>query len=122
MEPELKTQLKKISEEQRQLRADFRTHEDKDNDHFKKLSDQLQTNLGSLTTNTDMTQKMMENLEKHILRVEPVIQGFEENKVFNASMIKIGDRTLFWAKIIGAIGVIVVAAKFGVSSLLTYKP
>jgi len=65
-------------------------------------------------------RKMMEN---HILtheirdneimefhkRVEPVIVAYEQEKIFNDGVKKIGNRTIFWAKILGAIGIIVLA-------------
>lgn len=61
-------------------------------------------------------------VDNHIERVEPAIKSFEESVVFKAEVGKIGERTMLYAKIIGAIGVIVLAIKFGIVEILNYKP
>lgn len=63
-----------------------------------------------------------QKVDEHIERVEPVIKAYEAEKTFNEGVSKVGKRTVFWAQIIAAVGVIVLALKWGITQVLTYKP
>lgn len=60
----------------------------------------------------EMFAEFIKETKEHMLRVEPVIQRFEDEKAFNVGVKEIGKRAIFWSKVIGAIGVIILAVKY----------
>ena len=75
-----------------------------------------------LEKQNETMDSFVKKVDAHIVRVEPAINSFEESMAFKAEVGKIGERTMLYAKIIGAIGVIVLAIKFGIVEILNYKP
>jgi energy-converting hydrogenase Eha subunit A len=75
-----------------------------------------------LVKQNEAMDAFVKKVDKHIERVEPAIKSFEESVVFKTEVGKIGERTMLYAKILGAIGVIVLAIKFGIVEILNYKP
>lgn len=79
------------------------------------LRKELNGSLGKISDHMKTDERFKE-------RVEPMLKKYEAEKAFNDEAQYYGKRAIFWAKVIGSIGVIVVAAKLGITQLLTYKP
>lgn len=56
-------------------------------------------------------------LEEHFERVEPVIKAYEDERAFNIGLKQVGDRAIYWSKIIGAIVVLGMAAIWTITKL-----
>lgn len=74
-----------------------------------------------LKNQNEQSEKFRERIDAHIERVEPVIVKYEESQAFNAEVSKFGKRAIFWAKVVGSIGVIVMAAKLGLIQLINWR-
>ncbi len=70
----------------------------------------------------DVSEQFRLVTKEHMARVEPVIKKFENDKIINEGAAILGKRAIFWAQIIGAIGVVAIAIRMGIIQLLTYKP
>lgn len=61
--------------------------------------------------------KLFENLEK----LHPIIERFEQEHAMSQSIQHLGKRAIFWSKIIGAIGVIIIAIKYFIMNILSIR-
>lgn len=57
--------------------------------------------------NNLLMEKINETIATHFSRMEPVVKAYEDEKTFTAGLKIVGDRTIFWGKIVMAIGIIV---------------
>lgn len=65
---------------------------------------------------------LTKKLDEHIERVEPIIAAYEEEKALNAATQRIGDKAIFFGKVIGAIGVIAGAGLYTLNKINQHLP
>lgn len=67
-------------------------------------------------------RRMDKKLDDHIARVEPVIKAYEDQKINNETATKYGKRLIFWSQIVGAFGILYIAAQVGITNFITWRP
>ena len=58
----------------------------------------------------------------HMERVEPVIKAYEDSQVMKIQTTAYGERAIFWSKVIGALGILYIAARMGLINVINWRP
>jgi len=69
---------------------------------------------GILEKQNEATSAFHDKVDAHIARVEPVIGAFEEEKRFKEGVSDLGERVIWWSKVVGAAGVVALAVKYAI--------
>jgi hypothetical protein len=71
-----------------------------------------------LERQNEVMESFRKNVDAHIERVEPVISAYEEEKRFKEGITTMGERVVWWGKVIGGIGIVALAIKYAIYSTL----
>lgn len=102
MEEYIRQNDKKVDD----LNNAFLAHLPIEDNRFKQLKDDFSELKKILLAQNDKSDDFNQKVDKHILRVEPVIKAYEDNIIFTDGLKKRGNSIIWTSSVATAVGVI----------------